>query len=139
MFLQQTMSPWFAVQRASQVTMLLLAVAMLFIPLLYQPEEAEAGWWLLAAAIVGGIFLIVESHPDHCPYCDNHVSTVSQHEVDCTICQYPYVSCQESHVHCTGPCKAVVSSSSSEHQYYCYYHKCYYYNCGGSNPHASCD
>ncbi len=35
MFLQQAMPPWFAVHRASQVTMLLLAVVMLFIPILF--------------------------------------------------------------------------------------------------------
>ena len=42
MVLQQAMNPWFAVQRASQVTMLLLAVAMLFIPVLTQPKQVEA-------------------------------------------------------------------------------------------------
>lgn len=120
------------------MTMIFLAVAMLFIPYLYQPEEAEAGWFLLATAIIAGIFLIIEDHPDHCPYCDGHVSSVSEHENVCAICNDAYETCQESHVHCTGPCKAVVSSSS-EHQYYCYYHKCYYYHCGGSNPHRSCD
>ena len=51
MFSQQTTSPWFAIQRASQVTMILLAVAMAFLP--FQPtQEAEAG-------VVGVIIVVV--------------------------------------------------------------------------------
>ena len=55
MFLQQAMNPWFAVQRASQVTMLLLAVAMLFIPVLTQPKQGEAA--VVAICIACGIVL----------------------------------------------------------------------------------
>jgi len=78
-FLQQTMSPWFAVQRASQVTMILLAVTMLFIPYLYQPEEAEAGWFLLATAIIAGIVTIITTHPHHCDSCEHHVDPPQAH------------------------------------------------------------
>ncbi len=104
MFLQQTMGPWFAIQRTSQVTMILLAVAMLFIPHLYQPEEAEAGWFLLGAAIVAGIFLIIEDHPDHCEKCGIHVDSPSKHEITCTFpgCNYTYWTCIEDHYHCMG-------------------------------------
>ena len=43
MFLQQTIgTPWFAVQRASQVTMILLAVTMLVMPILSPQQEVDA-------------------------------------------------------------------------------------------------
>ena len=42
MFLEQTKNPWFAVQRTSQVLMILLAVAMLFIPILTYAAHCEA-------------------------------------------------------------------------------------------------
>ena len=58
MLLQKTMSPWFAVQRASQLTMIVLAVATLFIPYLYQPEEADAGFWMIVIGL-GGIAVAI--------------------------------------------------------------------------------
>lgn len=66
MFSQQTISPWFAVQRASQVTMILLAVAMLVLPILTQPEEAEAVE--LVTCIVGGCFAIVAAIVGACAW-----------------------------------------------------------------------
>ncbi len=78
MFLQQTLSPWFAIQRASQVTMILLAAAMLFIPMLHQAEEAEALPVLLigavAAALIGAGALIYVSQDPECSKCDATVS-----------------------------------------------------------------
>lgn len=71
MFLQQAMNPWFAVQRASQVLMILLAVAMLVVPILHQPEEADALPVLLigavVAAVIGAGALIYVSADKPCP------------------------------------------------------------------------
>lgn len=51
------MGPWSAIQRASQVTMILLAVALLFIPVLTQPEaDAAVGCLALGCiAIIGAV------------------------------------------------------------------------------------
>ncbi len=65
MFLQQTMGPWFAIQRASQVIMILLAVAMLVLPLLTQPEEAEA-IGPVGICIMSGCFIIVAAIAGAC-------------------------------------------------------------------------
>lgn len=57
MVLQPTMNPWFAVQRASQVLMILLAVAMLVMPMLFQPQETEAVAPLVCVVVAGGFGL----------------------------------------------------------------------------------
>ena len=81
MFLQQTMTPWFAIQRASQVVMILLAITMLALPLLTQPQEAEAadplticfiaGCFAIVAAIVGACaWHTINQWANACPgYC----------------------------------------------------------------------
>lgn len=60
MFSQEVISPWLAIQRASQVTMILLAFAMLILPVLHQTQEASAepisG---LAICIITGCFVVV--------------------------------------------------------------------------------
>lgn len=97
MFLQQTMRPWFAIQRASQVTMILLALAMLVLPVLTQPEEAEAA---LLVCVVGGCFAIVAAIAGVCAHC--------------------YIT------RCQGPCGGwgigtghLVSCKASHNYYYC--------------------
>ena len=57
MFLQQTMGPWFVVQRASRVTMLLLAVTMLVLPILHTPKDAEALEPITVTIILGVVGL----------------------------------------------------------------------------------
>ncbi len=128
MFLQQirVSSSWFAVQRASQVTMILLAVAMLFIPIIHQQEEVEAAAWFwggvtLGTAIIGGIAYIIGSHPPHCDHCGAHAET-ADHEYTCSLsgCNYQW-NCQtrNSHIHCSS-CSQVVDSYDA-HEISCSY------------------
>ena len=128
MFFRQTgmSSSWFAIQGASQVTMILLVVAMLFIPVIHQQEEAEALPWFWAgvtvgAAIIGGIAYIIGSHPPHCDHCGDHAQT-TDHEYTCTLsgCNYQWnCQTQTSHIHCS-PCSQVVDRYDA-HEISCSY------------------
>ena len=58
--LQRTMNPWLPIQHASQVIMILLAFAMLILPILHQPQEAAAEpVSALTLCIIAGCFAIV--------------------------------------------------------------------------------
>ncbi len=60
MFLQQTMTPWFAIQRVSQIIMILLAIAILILPILHSQKEAEAvSGAEVIALVVAGTALVV--------------------------------------------------------------------------------
>ena len=85
MFLEKTLTPWFAVQRASQVLMILLAVAMLFIPVLTKPKEAEAASILCTCVIVVGALLCVclGNFIDKCPGPCGGWGIGSGHEKEC--------------------------------------------------------
>lgn len=70
MFLQQAMNPWFVIQRTSQVLMILLAVAMLVVPILHQPEADAVPVLLIGAvvaAVIGAGALIYVSADKPCP------------------------------------------------------------------------
>ena len=56
--LQRIMNPWLTIQQASQVIMILLAFAMLILPILHQPEEAAAAD-PLTICIIAGCFAII--------------------------------------------------------------------------------
>ena len=121
MFLQQTMSPWFAVQRASQLTMIVLAIATLFVPYLYQPEEADAGFWMIAIGI-GGIAVAIWVATDKA--CNNGCgmdvdSPSSTHLVQCSNCGVNAWSCPgELHQHQTtcGKCNDIYWDCPSNSQ-----------------------
>lgn len=139
MFLQQAMNPWFVIQRTSQVLMILLAVAMLFIPILYQSEEAEAVPWVwagvtLGVAIIGGIAYVIGNHPPHCDRCGDHAKT-TDHEYMCTYrgCGHQWnCSSGSAHYHCE--CYAIVSSADA-HQEECHYCGIDYKGCIESTRH----
>ena len=91
MFSQETMSPWFVLHRTSQVTMILLAVAMLFIPLLYTPDEADAGFWMIvigAAGVAVAIYVAVDNRDKPCNNgCGDKVESPSEtHYGTCSRC-----------------------------------------------------
>ena len=100
MFLQKTMSPWFAIQRASQVTMILLALAMLVLPLFTQTEEAEAigpfGLCLIAGcfAIISAIAGVCAHHViNDCSNCGQWGAGTDHEKVCVPGCGYNYWSC----------------------------------------------
>lgn len=111
MFLQQAMNPWFAVHRASQVTMILLAGAILVMPLLYQPEEADAvgplGIVVVAGFIgLGGVLLGWELAS--CSECGKNGAGTS-HRTTCPK-GHTYYDCQSSNVWLHEPCHEESSS-----------------------------
>ena len=61
MFFQPTLnSHWFFVRKTSQYLMLILAIAMLAMPILtFEPPKAEAAVQIIGAAIIGGAALLV--------------------------------------------------------------------------------
>lgn len=139
MFLQQTMNPWFAVHRASQVTMIVLAVAMLILPISLLTEESDGGLlWAgvtIGVAIIGGICYIIANSGPTCSHCGEDDTKTTDHEYTCSLsgCNYQW-NClnRNSHSHCNGPCDDV----NVDHSETCWYCNSPYYICG-SSPHAS--
>ena len=71
----QTMNTWFAVQRVSQFLMMFLAVAILAMPLVHEPQEVEAGWVKvlgIASAALGLIALGYTVWTNRCGGCGQH-------------------------------------------------------------------
>ena len=111
MFLQQAMNPWFAIQRASQVLMILLAVAMLVVPMLFHPQETEAVAPLVCVVVAGGIGLggvLLAWELASCSECGKNGAGES-HRTTCPK-GHTYYDCQSSNVWLHEPCYEESSS-----------------------------
>ena len=107
MFLTQTMNPWFAVQRASQFLMILLAMAMLIMPTLDEPAEAQIGVTellaVLAIVVGAGTALYVASDKPCGNSCGDNTPTSATHRVPCGSCRAYVWDCPNlSHPHQVG-------------------------------------
>ena len=84
---------WFMVQKVSRYLMVILAVAMLFTPLLYMPKEADAAV-VTVAAIVAGVTLVatIWIYLDGvCDRCSDGRETA--HTAICTNCHAGILAC----------------------------------------------
>lgn len=119
MFLQQAMSPWFTVHRVSQVTMISLTIAVCFLPLLYQPQEAEAlADPVTAAIIIGSVTLVIagvawgvslwNNMKVSCPGCGDQKErdTIDSFYIrsHAGACNRPFWSCEPGHDHYETEC-----------------------------------
>ena len=120
-------SDWFYVHKASQCLMVILIVAMLVMPILHQPQKAEAvvfstvviaGLFVIGAAVIGGIFILIDDddETDPCENCDAQVTSPgSTHKTTCANCgtgvwtlcrdttQHPHIDiceCDDSYYTC---------------------------------------
>ena len=97
MFFQPTLnSHWFFVRKTSQYLMLILASTMLFIPLLYLPEEGETepvSLTLIALGITAaGVAVTIWIYNDGiCDECNN--GRESDHLKECTNCHIKAFVC----------------------------------------------
>lgn len=138
MFLQQAMNPWFVIQRTSQVLMILLAVAMLVVPILHQPEADAVPVLLIGAvvaAVIGAGALIYVSQSPECQKCGADRDSTTTDRTTCSYCSKTYWVCQESHSHCSNPsCRM----ENVDHQRWCGYCADYYYTCGSETHGSNC-
>ena len=96
MFPVQVSNPnWFHIQRASQYLMIFLAVAMIVIPYLVKPQEAESAlftpaviYYTICLGILGGTFVVMwlVGQDNPCPACGQDVPSPSEHDTQCPEC-----------------------------------------------------
>ncbi len=108
MFLQQTMGPWFAIQRASQVTMILLAFAMLILPILHSPKDADAEvtstGLVVAGLVIAGIGVAVAwitGQDPKCNTCGEKAGSPDSHRSVHDPCGTGYWTCDADSHRCT--------------------------------------
>lgn len=105
MFLQQTMTPWFAIQRVSQIIMILLAIAILILPILHSQKEAEAvsGAEVIALVVAGTALVVswMSTQNPKCSSCGSEVSVPEAHWSTHSPCGTGYWNCNPDSHRCT--------------------------------------
>ncbi len=96
----QTMNTWFAVRRVSQFLMMFLAVAMLAMPLVHEPQEVEAGWVKVSGIALGLFALGYAVWTNRCGGCGQHNA---DHSTTCPA-YHPFYTCELSERWLHGRC-----------------------------------